>query len=66
MTVAVQLEPEPLATQMGAESAPSVPLAGLATMLKLRLALSTSLAASVMTTGTSSSVNTVASFAVGA
>ena len=58
MTAAVQLEPAPLGVHAAAPSVPSVPCVGLATMLKVRVALSISVAVRVTALAVSSLVVT--------
>ena len=61
----MQLAPAPLATQLGEEIGPKLPLLGALTMANVRLVLSTSLALNVILTETSSSVVVVALLATG-
>jgi hypothetical protein len=66
VTEAVQLDPPPLGVQLGAPSVPSVPCVGVVPIANVNDALSTSLAASVITNAVSSAVVGLWEFATGA
>jgi hypothetical protein len=66
VTVAVQLEPDPLGVQLGVPIAPSVPWVGAVPIANVNEALSTSLADSVITAAVSSAVVGLWEFDTGA
>jgi len=66
VTLAVQLDPDPLGVQVGVPIAPNVPLVGFVTILKVKAALSMSAPDNVIGNAVFFAVDTDCPFAVGA